>query len=222
MAGVDLAYDDEPTNWLSPPPAKQTQKTVASPQQTEVATPLSLPNSHDEFLTWLAQSEAAPGAQWGQKRISPRGPLKPALMVISAVPEPSDIDSGTLFSGAVGELLEKMMRAVGSAIDHCYLASLSTTRAPTGQIDAASMQHCKEIMLHHIDLVSPKKIILLGDNASQTLLGTNLISSRQSKPFVNHNVSKTEAIATFHPRILLERPQLKREAWKDLQSLLED
>ncbi|WP_367947446.1 uracil-DNA glycosylase family protein [Sphingopyxis sp. BSNA05] len=124
-----------------------------------------------------------------------------------------------MFNTENRQLLEKMLAAIGCDSDRTYLANIAVSLSYDGRIDEQYWPTLKTRLLHHVGLVRPKRIICFGDLAAKILFGQDLLTARKNKQFINHSSSQTEAIVTFHPRILIERPLFKAEAWKDLQML---
>lgn len=234
LAGVDLHYNAEPTSLLAETtvrPRQIEQKPIETIAPTE-SKPQSLqesrnaqnvsenyPAQHDEFLTWLSAPENLIEAQWSQNRVVPRGMIEPEIMIIVGMPEQGSLPENSLFSEKSAALLANMLKAIGCDSDKTYSASISLTRSYDGRIDPQYHGTLRSRMLYHIGLVRPKRIIIFGDTPSHLFFNENLLTARKNKQFVNYVSAKTEAIATFHPRILIERPEFKAEAWKDLQLL---
>ncbi|MEO9600860.1 uracil-DNA glycosylase family protein [Parasphingorhabdus sp.] len=227
LAGVDLNYADQPTALLAeepatpvvetPPPAAVTEQAVEkvmAPVAEEV-----LPTDHEAFVAWLANDNGLIEANWSRNRVAPQGVLEPEVMVISAMPEKSQNSGLQLFNPQNQTLLDKMLSAIGCDSEQRYLATIAVSASIDGRIDEQHWSSLNKRMLHHIGLVRPKRVICFGDLASKIIFGEDLLSARKNKQFINHSSSKTEAIVTFHPRILIERPLFKAEAWKDLQML---
>ncbi len=77
---------------------------------------------------------------------------------------------------------------------------------------------CAEIARRHIRLVQPERLLLFGDGPSLALLGKRVLEARGHA----HKVEGIRAVATFHPRELINRPSNKSLAWKDLLLLMEE
>ncbi len=88
--------------------------------------------------------------------------------------------------------------------------------------EAAILRRLAEIARHHVGLIRPRGLLLLGNAASRAVLGTELTSARGHLHAVDHKNGKSQAVASFHPRFLIEKPMAKAESWKDLQLLLGD
>lgn len=214
-AGVDTLADDAPHDWLArrtPAPVAGAGPVAAAP----AAAPEALPDTLEAFVAWRL-GEAAPEAGWLSPRIAPTGPADAALMIVTDMPEPDDGAEAMLLGGAPGRLLDRMLAAIGHERAGVYIASLAVARPLSGQIDAAAMPRLAELLRHHIGLVAPQTLLLLGQTAHNALLddpgATGLLS-------VNHIHGTCRAVACRHPRFLIERPAAKAEAWKALQLLL--
>lgn len=210
-AGVDMLVEDEPRDWLTraAPPA---EAAMASPA---VAAPVveQLPDTLDAFIQWRL-GDAAPEAGWMSPRFTPTGPADAEWVLLTDMPEPEDGER--LLDGAPGRLLDRMLSAVGLSRESVYVLSLAVARPMTGRIPPEQEARLIELAHHHLSLLKPKKLLLLGQAASRVVPGTNGSDSADSIRAVNQFGAKTMVVATFHPRFLLERPVAKSEAWKHL------
>jgi DNA polymerase len=75
-------------------------------------------------------------------------------------------------------------------------------------------------MLHHIALAAPKRLLLLGDAPARALLGKTLAQARGETRSIDIAGVAIPAIASFHPRFVLERPDYRKPAWADLQMFM--
>lgn len=227
LAGVEIDYADQPSALLaaetavptttSPPPAS-----VTKPVPEELSPPVTdepLPAAYKDFVDWLANGREPIEANWSKHRVAPQGALEPEVMTISALPEKNRNGDVQLFNSDNRKLLDKMLAAIGCDSQRSYSATIALSLPVDGRIDERHWPTLKNRILHHIGLVRPKRVICLGDLAAKIIFGEDLMSARKNKQFINHESSRTEAIVTFHPRILIERPLFKAEAWKDLQML---
>lgn len=243
LAGVDLHYKTEMSSLLTeaapviaparpqpveviPPEEPQPHAQPRSQSQPEqISSPLSqnysenYPAHHDAFLEWLSKPENLVEATWSKNHVLPVGMIEPEIMIIVGMPEQNILAPNSPFSEKNAALLANMLKAIGCDPAKTYTASVSLARSFDGRIDPQYHDIFKKRMLHHIGLVQPKRIIIFGDTPSRLFFNENLLTARKNLQFINHASSKTEAIATFHPRILNERPEFKAEAWKDLQLL---
>ena len=226
-AGVDAAVDEAPRNWLA---AVKPAKTAPRPGAAlaAVAEIAPLPDTLAAFEAWRIGPDA-PEAAWPGKPIAAQGDSAGDIMILIDLPEREDADSGILMSGAVGRLFDRMLAAIGRDRASVYLAPVCGTRPVAGRISPEIEDRLNEIARHHVMLVRPKRLLLLGNAPSRALLGADATRARGSlhgfnlsggKEPVGANDVVTQAVASFHPRFLLERPAAKAEAWKDLRMLI--
>lgn len=214
-AGVDVAVQEEPRNWLKPAPRPQRGGQEAAPPPN-----ISRPSHATlaELQAWLASSAHLPLASAAAKRILPHGPNNAAIMLLSDAPTLEDYAAGQPIGGDAWILAQRMLAAIGIAPDQAYSASLSPIHAPGARLTESDRQDYAEIARRHIALAAPKRLLLFGDGPSQALLGKRLVEARGHV----HKVEGIRAVATFHPRHLIKRPLDKSLAWQDLLLLMED
>ena len=100
---------------------------------------------------------------------------------------------------------------------HRPLAVVATAgTVNTGAVDP--LEDVAAIARRHVALAKPKRLLLLGDATCRALLGKPLTAARGHV----HKIEGVRAVATFHPRFLLDRPSNKALAWRDLLLLMED
>lgn len=216
-AGVDVAVQECPRDWLKPPELRPQAKSV------HVAPPVSnvAEVSHDtlaELQDWLASSIDLPLASSTAQRILPQGPQDAAVMLLSDAPTFEDYAAGQPIGGEAWELAKRMLAAISIPADQAYSASLSCFHVPGAKMSAADREACAEIARRHIRLAKPKRLLLFGDGPAQALLGKPLPLARGHV----HKVEGVRTVATFHPRALINQPSNKSLAWKDLLLLMED
>jgi len=214
-AGVDVAIQEEPRDWLSPASPRSRPSPDAAPVANVVEP------SHEtlsELQEWLASSAALPLASATAKRILPHGPGNAAVMLLSDSPSLEDLGAGQPIGGAAWELAKKMLAAINISPDDAYSASLSCFNSPGVRMTREERAACAEIAKKHIALAKPKRLLLLGDGPAQALLGKPLAQARGHV----HKIEGVRAVATFHPRQLIQNSANKSYAWKDLLLLMED
>ena len=213
-AGVDVAVQEEPRNWLKPAPAKAStapgaaEPNIVQPSQDTLA----------ELQAWLASSVQLPLAGPGAKRVLPHGPENAPVMLLSDTPTIEDATVGQPIGGEPWQLAVRMLAAIGMKAEDAYSASLSCFNTPGTRMSASDREACAEIARRHIRLAKPRRLLLFGDGPSQALLGKRLADARGHI----HKVEGVRTVATFHPRQLINQPSNKSLAWKDLLLLMED
>ena len=215
-AGVDVAVQEQPRDWLKPAPPR------ARPAAAEPPPPTNLVQPSQETLTelkdWLASSVQLPLAGPGARRVLPHGPEDAPVMLLSDAPALEDVAAGQPIGGDSWELAKRMLAAIGIRAEDAYSASISCFHAPGVRMSNADREACAEIARRHIRLARPKRLLLFGDGPCLALLGKRLIEARGHV----HKIEGVRAVATFHPRHLVNRPLDKSRAWQDLLLLMED
>jgi len=212
-AGVDAAIQEKPRNWLYPAPS--------TPRPPETAAPNVVEPSHQtlgELQEWLASSMQLPLASATARRVLPQGPENAAIMLMSDAPNFEDSLAGQPIGGEAWELTKRMLAAIRIPVEQAYSASLNCLHVPGAKLSPAEREACVEVARRHIRLARPKRLLLLGNGASQALLGKPLPQARGHV----HKLEGVRTVATFHPRDLINQPSGKSLAWKDLLLLMED
>jgi DNA polymerase len=146
------------------------------------------------------------------------------LMLIGEAPGGEEDRRGLPFVGAAGQLLDRMLAAIGRDRTNSYITNIVNWRPPGNRKPSpAEMSLCLPFITRHIALVRPALIVLLGDTAAKTLSGrAEGITRLRGKwlewrdPDSGEPADGIPMMPTFHPAFLLRSPGQKREAWADL------
>jgi DNA polymerase len=215
-AGVDTIVDDLPHDWLSAIAAREPARTAtADAAPVPVPAAPALPNTLAEYRRWLLAD--APLAGPAAARIDALGDPATATMVILDMPEAGDRASGTLLSGDVGALFDRMLAAMKLTREAIYMAPFSPARPATGRLGESDHAALAPLMRHHIALAAPKRLLVLGDAPAKAMLGMPLAQARMETRRIDIAGVPIPTIASFHPRFVLERPDYRKPAWADLQ-----
>ena len=214
-AGVDVALQEKPRSWLAgaEPAQSPPARVIADPEAMQ-----ELPETLEAFRNWLGEAPSLPLAQRNSRRILPKGIEAAEVMLLSDMPTPEDVADDQPIGGQTWELTERMLSAIGFAPEQAYVASLSCFHSPGTRLSGQDLEACAAIARRHIALARPKRLLLLGDGPSRALLGKPLTTARGHV----HKIEGVRAVATFHPRQLLQRPSDKALAWRDLLLLMEE
>ena len=145
---------------------------------------------------------------------------RPDILFVGDTPEPEDEASGQPFSGQAGELLTKMINAMGYDRDEVFITHIVKCRNPANrQPTHVEVTACPPWLSEQIRLIQPTCIVVLGDVALRGLennprLDVNNVHGIWRK-FENIPV-----MPTFHPEHLLRFPAAKKHAWEDLKNVL--
>ena len=140
------------------------------------------------------------------------------LMFIGEGPGAEEDRQGLPFVGPAGELLDKIIQAIGLRREQVYIANVVKCRPPGNrdpQPDEAAA--CRPFLRRQIELVRPRVIVALGRVAAQALLGTDLPLGRMRGRWFD--VQGVPTMVTYHPAALLRNRAWKRPTWEDMQAV---
>ncbi|MCY4393866.1 MAG: uracil-DNA glycosylase [Rhodospirillaceae bacterium] len=153
------------------------------------------------------------------------------LMLIGEAPGAEEDRQGKPFVGASGQLLDKMLAAIGlSRTSDAYITNIVFWRPPGNrEPSAAETAVCRPFLERHIELKKPDVLVFLGGPSAKTLLnrkeGITRLRGRwfqfRTPDMVEAGADPIPAMPLFHPAYLLRSPLNKREAWRDLLAIRE-
>ena len=138
------------------------------------------------------------------------------LMFVGEAPGADEDVQGEPFVGRAGQLLTKIIEAIGLAREDVYIANVIKCRPPGNRNpEPDEVDQCEPFLFRQIEIIKPKVIVALGKFAAQTLLRTLDPISRLRGRVYDYRGAKL--IPTFHPAYLLRNPSSKREVWEDMK-----
>lgn len=146
------------------------------------------------------------------------GNPKAELMFIGEAPGREEDEQGLPFVGAAGQLLTKIIEAMGTTRQDVYIVNTVLCRPPNNRDpEPDEVAACRPFLEEQIRLVSPRVIVTLGAPAGQSLLRTTEpISQLRGRWHVAHGA---RVMPTYHPAFLLRSPRHKRDVWEDMQKV---
>jgi DNA polymerase len=227
--GADEAILDAPVDRFSlpvahrppPPPAApppQDPGPVAQDNRGALAACSSLPD-----LAEVMAAVPTPLRDGARRFVFADGRPGARVMVVGEAPGREEDIEGLPFVGRAGQLLDRMLAAIGlsrTAPDlgqAVYIANVLPWRPPNNRTpEPAEIALFLPYLARHIDLAAPDVLVLMGNTPCQALLGRGGITRLRGEWTT---VLGRPALPTFHPAYLLRNPGAKREAWADLLSL---
>lgn len=142
------------------------------------------------------------------------------LVFVGEAPGRDEDLQGEPFVGDAGQLLTKIIEAMGLSRQQVYICNVLKCRPPNNR----NPQHdeiaqCAPFMLRQVKAINPGAIIALGTFAAQTLLETKEPIGRLRGRF--HDYHGIPLMPTFHPAYLLRNASMKREVWEDVQKVMQ-
>lgn len=140
------------------------------------------------------------------------------LMFVGEAPGADEDAQARPFVGRAGQLLTKIIEAIGFKREEVLIGNVNRCRPPGNRPpteDEASI--CKPFLLREIAAVQPEVIVVLGNTATRNLLNTKVGITRLRGEFQDYHGVKV--MPTFHPAYLLRDPSKKQETWQDLKKV---
>ena len=151
-----------------------------------------------------------------------RGNASAGVMLIGEAPGRDEDLQGKPFVGRAGQLLDRMLAAIGLSEDHVYITNTVYWRPPGNRTPTPEeIEACAPFLARQIELLSPRVLVLLGGAAAKTILGVSEGIMRLRGKWLTYPSAGRDlpALATLHPAYLLRNPAAKRYAWRDLLML---
>jgi DNA polymerase len=141
------------------------------------------------------------------------------LMFIGEGPGADEDQQGEPFVGRAGQLLNKMIEAMGLQRSDVYIANVVKCRPPGNRTpERDECETCMPFLMRQVEAISPKVIVALGAVAAKNLLQIN--ASMGEMRSRSYDFRGAKLFVTYHPAYLLRDPRQKSEAWKDLQQVM--
>jgi len=243
-AGVDCALMDEPVNRIAEAGAAASS---APPQSVAVrSAPVAMPAVRTEALpapevaiqsareaartapslevlrAMLEQFDGCALKSTATRLVFADGNPAARVMFVGEAPGRDEDIEGLPFVGRSGQLLNRMMAAIGLDRTTAYIANVIPWRPPGNRTPTPQeTQICLPFIQRQIELVNPDVLVTLGNPSTQTLLSVRdgIMKTRGRWFDYDTGTRVIRALPTFHPAYLLRSPSYKRLAWQDLRAI---
>ena len=140
------------------------------------------------------------------------------LIFVGEAPGRDEDQQGIPFVGRAGQLLTKIIEAIGLRRDDVYITNVIKCRPPNNRNpELDEIETCQPFLFAQIDAIQPKVIVALGAFAVKTLLQREDAISRLRGRVFDYRGAKL--VPTFHPAYLLRSPDKKRDVWEDMKTV---
>lgn len=237
--GVDCALDEiahdrlgEAAQAAPAPPAPPAPSAVAaspagaSARADELAAMARLAarqaRSLDELRAILSQFEGCALRVTAKNLVFADGDPTARLMLVGEAPGAEEDRAGLPFVGRSGQLLNRMLAAIGLDRTKVYIANIIPWRPPGNRTPTPQeIAICLPFIRRQIELADPDILVCLGGPSAQTLLGLKdgILRARGRWHDYELEGRRVRAIATLHPAYLLRQPLQKRLAWRDFKAI---
>lgn len=201
-------------------PGQQTEATPSLVRTEGPSALIQLGNTLDEVRGRVASCTAC-GLHAGRTQtVFSRGTGSSGLCFVGEGPGADEDAQGEPFVGMAGQLLDKMIQAMGFSRDEVYVCNVVKCRPPDNRKPApVEMQSCVGYLHRQLELIEPQVIVALGATAVEGLLGVTQGITRIRGSFRLYQ-GRIAVMPTFHPAYLLRNAAAKRDVWSDLQQVV--
>jgi len=217
----DPAPPPVPDLFGSAVPADTPDEEALSPYERVAAlvppdSPLAAMDSLGEIYDWLSTTVLIPLDETRIKPVLGTGREDADLMIVGEAPGADEDRTGEPFVGRAGQLLNKILAAVGFTREEVYITNILKSRPPNNRDPEPTEVAAHLPILHRqIALVQPKVILAVGKSAGNGLLGRQ--SSLGNLRGKAHDFHGLPLYVTYHPAALLRNEQWKRPTWEDVK-----
>jgi DNA polymerase len=241
--GVDAVLGEEPVDRFAdeaPPAAPVVQRPerrpASQPAPAVSAAPTLLPpdaaaaeareaarkaQTLDELRAILEGFDGCALKQTATQLVFADGNPQAKLMLVGEAPGRDEDLEGKPFVGRSGQLLDRMLTAIGLDRTSVYIANVVPWRPPGNRTPSPQeTQVCLPFIQRQIELCDPDVLVCLGGPSAETLLGQKGITKIRGRWFsYQTGTREVRAMPTFHPAFLLRSPLQKRFAWRDFLAI---
>lgn len=151
-----------------------------------------------------------------QHMVMGQGSPRAKLMFIGEAPGADEDLQGLAFVGRAGQLLTKIIEAIGMRRDDVFIGNVLKCRPPENRNpEPDEVEACLPYLREQIRLIGPRIIVTLGAYATQAILETDLSIGKLRGRF--HPLGPVQVMPTYHPAFLLRSPERKKDVWADMQ-----
>ena len=180
-------------------------------------------NSLEELKQQMEQFEGCSLKLTATNMVFGSGNEKAKILIIGEAPGADEDRVGIPFVGRSGQLLDKMLSAIGVERKDVFITNILPWRPPGNRAPTSSeISICLPFVKKQIDLVDPDMIFILGGSAANSLLDNGEPISKLRGKWLEYkkaNGKQAQVLASFHPAFLLRTPAQKAKAWADVLRL---
>lgn len=226
--GIDVP--PPPPAQKRPARAKNPQKPTPPSQNVQTAPALDIEKlkervaaapSLDALKTVIDGLDVGALSDHARNTVFARGNPEAKIMVIGEAPGREEDVKGLPFVGQAGQLLDKMLAAIGLDETHVYITNICNWRPPGNRNPSPEeIAFCRPLIWRHMELMAPEMIVIVGGVALDALCGlSGIMKTRGQWQELDIGGQNIPAMPIYHPAFLLRRPELKKQAWLDLLAI---
>ena len=201
---------------LEPPPPQETLFGEVTPKDEA-----SLPRADEtleDIRNDIGECVRCPLHRGRTHVVNSEGNPTARLMFVGEAPGADEDAQARPFVGRAGQLLNKIIQAIGMKREDVFIGNVNRCRPPQNRPPTMpEAKTCKPFLIREVAIVRPEVIVVLGNTAMQNLLDTKERIGNLRGKFQDYRGIKV--MPTFHPAYLLRDPSKKREAWDDMKKV---
>ena len=212
---TSIEVDPEVVKGLSKP----ARRSEPAPNPEVPGTGPAAESSLDDVAAQIAVCTKCSLHETRTKTVPGQGSSSPEIMFIGEAPGADEDRQGVAFIGRAGQLLTKMIEAMGFTREEVFIGNILKCRPPGNRTPMPDeMETCMPYLKEQIRLLKPKVIIALGATAVKGLLDVRTgITKLRGTWMAFENI---DLMPTYHPAYLLRNPSAKKDVWEDLKEVL--
>jgi len=176
--------------------------------------------TYDELIHIIKNCGGCPLHEKRTQAVPGEGALDAKVMFVGEAPGRDEDLSGRPFVGAAGQLLDKILSAVGIIRESVYITNIVKCRPPGNRNPSEKeAKICLPYLRHQVAMIKPKIIVCLGSVAARNIIDKDAKISKIRGQIIQRK--GYTIIPTYHPSALLHNPSLKRVTWEDFKKIKE-
>jgi DNA polymerase len=209
--GIEHVYVSKPSL------ARASSKTPDSSTSAERAPSPDISELRDKVLKCKLCPELA---KTRNKVVFGSGDLQASLVFVGEAPGADEDAQGLPFVGRAGQLLTKIIEAMGFKREEVFICNVLKCRPPNNRPPApGEVINCRPYLKRQLEFIKPKVIVALGNHAVKALLQTEKGISQMRGTFQKYE--GIPVMCTYHPAYLLRSPGEKRKVWEDMKKVMQ-
>jgi uracil-DNA glycosylase family 4 len=187
-----------------------------------VAAPAAVPGSMRDLAALEKFLQGCPRCKLSGTRtniVFGQGNPKAELMFVGEAPGREEDERGLAFVGRAGQLLTKIIEAMGKKREDVWICNVLKCRPPNNRNpESDEVAACMPFLEEQIRLIAPRVVVTLGTYAAQAVLGTDEPIGRLRGRW--QSARGVRVMPTFHPAFLLRSPERKKDTWEDMKLVM--
>ena len=212
----------EQAHMFAPPPTAASQP--AAPAAIWRPNPLGAGGAADELEALrrrIGDCTRCPLSKGRRNVVFGEGDPVARLALVGEGPGGEEDRTGRPFVGPAGQLLEKILAAMGLTREQVYICNVVKCRPPGNRTpEDAEMRTCGQFLEKQLQIVHPRHILCLGGTAARYLLSTERPMGQIRGRFFDHPATGARIMPTYHPAYLLRNEGAKRSVWEDVKRVM--